>query len=122
MTKTRITCTDLGGDEAGWHTLVDTAQTFDLMELTDTTALLGETSLGAGHYTQIRLTVSGAKLWIGGVEKSLKIPSGSIKLIHPFSIAANQTTTLTLDFDAMQSVHQAGSQYIMKPTIKVIQE
>ncbi|GAG31771.1 unnamed protein product, partial [marine sediment metagenome] len=52
-------------------------------------------------------------------EKPLKIPSGSIKLVKSFNIVNGGITTLTIDFDAEKSVHQAGSQYIMKPTIKV---
>ncbi|MCK5300431.1 MAG: DUF4382 domain-containing protein, partial [Thermoplasmatales archaeon] len=36
---------------------------------------------------------------------------------------ANETTTLTLDFDVYESIHQTGSdKYIMNPTIKVIHE
>jgi hypothetical protein len=55
----------------------------------------------------------------------LKIPSGvqaGIKLVHPFTIEANLTTELILDFDAAKSVHKAGNSgpYILKPTIKVI--
>jgi hypothetical protein len=122
VTKTITTCTDLSGDGAGWHEVVSSPKTFNLLELTNAKELLGETSLGAGKYTQIRLLVSSAKLWISGEEKSLKIPSGTIKLIHPFTINDGETTTLTIDFDASKSVHQAGSQYIMKPTIKVITE
>ena len=65
------------------------------------------------------LAVSDATLMISGEEAPLKIPSGRIKLVKNFNIEDEETTTLTLDFDAQQSVHQAGSRYIMKPTIKV---
>ncbi len=64
-----------------------------------------------------------ALVTIDGTEHDLKIPSKKIKLIKPFDITANQTTTITLDFDAQKSIHAAGKdKYIMRPTIKVIQE
>jgi hypothetical protein len=56
----------------------------------------------------------------------LKVPSGSqtgLKIVNGFDITANQTTELILDFDAQRSVVIAGSsgQYLLKPTIKVLQ-
>ena len=61
-------------------------------------------------------------LEVDGAPATLKVPSNKIKLIKPFTINSGDTTTITLDFDAEKSVHQAGSKYILKPTIKVIQE
>jgi hypothetical protein len=114
-------CTNETTGVAGWFTIVDEAQTFDLIQIQDVNEFLGSKELDAGKYTQIRLSIDDAKLEISGEEKSLKIPSGKIKLVKNFNIAGGGTTTLTLDFDAEKSVHQAGSKYIMKPTIKVIQ-
>ena len=109
--------------EAGWFTIVEEPQTFDLIAIKDVKEFLGTAELTAGKYTQIRLSVDSAVVTIDGVEDNLKIPSGKIKLIQPFTIVANQTTTLTLDFDADKSIHATGSgKYIMRPTIKVIQE
>lgn len=110
-----------GGEaEAGWFTVVDTAQTFDLIALRDARALLGSTELEEARYTQIRLTVDEAVATIDGAEHALKIPSGTIRLAHTFEIEAGQTTELTLDFDAEQSIHAAGRQYMMRPVIRVI--
>jgi hypothetical protein len=55
----------------------------------------------------------------------LKVPSGyqsGIKLVREFEIVAGLTLDLVLDFDASASVVQAGNseQYLLKPTIKVI--
>ena len=102
--------------------VVEEEQTFDLIELIDVTEFLGETELTSGKYTQIRLLVSSINLEVDGEPVTLKVPSNKIKLVKPFTISTNKTTTLTLDFDAEESVHQAGSKYILKPTIKVIQE
>jgi hypothetical protein len=32
------------------------------------------------------------------------VPSGEIKLVHPFTVVEGETLTLTLDFDALKSV------------------
>lgn len=108
--------------EAGWFTVVETAQTFDLIELRDAKAFLGSAELEAGRYTQVRLIVEEALATIDGTEHTLKVPSGTIKLVHPFTVEVGQTTELTLDFDAEESIHAAGKKYIMRPTIKLIVE
>nr|MCK4929905.1 DUF4382 domain-containing protein [Nanoarchaeota archaeon] len=123
VTGTETVCTDInGGGDAGWRTVVDEEQTFDLIAIQDVKAFSGETDLEPGKYTQIRLLIASVSLEVSGEPASLKIPSNKIKLVKPFTINSGETTTLTLDFDAGKSVHQAGSKYILKPTIKVIQE
>ena len=111
---------------AGWYTIVNESQTFDLIALQDVKELLGQKNLSAGKYTQIRLTVEKAEITInnsGEIEvHDLKIPSNKVKLIKSFWIYEDETTVLTLDFDVYESVHKAGKdKYIMRPTIKVIQ-
>jgi hypothetical protein len=108
---------------AGWYTIINTTQTFDLLALQNVTALWGSANLSAGWYTQIRLYVDEAILTIDGTEYECTIPSHVIKLIKPFNISANETTTLILDFDVQKSVHETGNgKYMFRPTIKVIQE
>jgi len=109
--------------EGEWKTIVEGPVTYDLVQLQDVYQYLGETSLEPGIYTQIRLTVESALVTIDGVEHSLEIPSGNIKMVKSFVIEEGKTTTLILDFDAQQSVHETGAgKYIMKPTIKVFSE
>jgi hypothetical protein len=106
-----------------WVNVSNVTQTFDLIQLQNATDVLGEINLTAGWYTQIRLTVDKALVTIDGIQYDLKIPSKNVKLITPFLVQDNETLTLTLDFDVQKSVHKTGSdKYIMKPTIKVIQE
>jgi len=106
---------------AGWFTVVNTTQTFDLIALQNVTELLGSVNLNAGWYTQIRLRIDNAVLTINGTEYECKIPSRTIKLIAPFRISGNTTTTLTLDFNVQRSVHQTGSsKYLFRPTIKIL--
>ena len=106
-----------------WVNISNETQTFDLIQLQNVTDVLGEVNLSAGWYTQIRLYVDKALVTIDGIQHDLKIPSKNVKLITPFLVEDNETLVLTLDFDVQKSVHKTGSdKYIMKPTIKVIQE
>lgn len=106
-----------------WITIAEEPQIFDLIQIQNATEFLGEANLSAGWYTQIRLYVDEALVTIDGVQYNLKIPSKNVKLIKPFMIEDNETLTLTLDFDVQKSVHETGNgKYIMRPTIKVIQE
>ncbi len=115
--------TTQNGTNGTWIVVVNESQTFDLVQLQNATDVLGEVNLSAGWYTQIRLSVDKALVTIDGIEYDLKIPSKNVKLITPFLVEENETLTLTLDFDVQKSVHKTGNgRYIMRPTIKVIQE
>jgi len=108
---------------SGWKTVVEEPQTFELIALENAQELLGSANLSAGYYTEIRLHVDKAIVTIANKEYDLKIPSQKIRLKSPFHIEHNQTTVLTLDFDVNQSVHYTiNGRYIMRPTIKVIEE
>ncbi|MEA3458603.1 MAG: DUF4382 domain-containing protein, partial [Candidatus Thermoplasmatota archaeon] len=112
---------------AGWYTIVEVSQDFDLIALQDVTDVLGEDDLPVGKYTQIRLTVEQANITIINETDEpevheMMIPSNTVKLIKSFLINKDETTVLTLDFDIHESVHQTGNnKFMMKPTIKVIQ-
>jgi hypothetical protein len=108
---------------AAWITVIQDAQSFDLIQLRNTKELLGNKNLTTGQYTQIRLHIDDAKITINNTDYDLEIPSASIKLVSGFWINESQTTTLTLDFDVNESVHHTGSdKYILQPTIKIIKE
>lgn len=108
---------------SGWKTVVEEPQTFELIALENAHDLLGSANLSAGYYTQIRLHVDNAIVTIADTEYNLKISSRKILLVSIFEIKHNQTTVLTLDFDVNQSVHYTiNGRYIMRPTIKVIEE
>lgn len=108
---------------AGWYTIVNESQTFDLIALTNVIEFFGSANLSVGMYTQIRLTVESCVITVNGTEYDCKVPSEAIKLIKPFVLKANQTITMTLDFDAQESIKENGNhKYTFKPVIKVIQE
>jgi len=95
---------------------------------------LGQTSLTAGHYTQLRLVLaanSGTNLANAVVltsnpaaEIALDTPSAvqsGIKLINEFNVASGQHVDLVLDFDALKSVVARGNgTFLLKPVIKVV--
>lgn len=136
-----------GGDDAadaGWRTVAEPNQTFNLLELVNgVRSQLGKASLDAGHYSQLRLIIgltpdSGLNIFSQAhpfanyiVDQDdneiheLKVPSGlqtGLKIVNGFDINENRTTELILDFDAMRSVVKAGAsgQYLLKPTVKVL--
>jgi hypothetical protein len=118
------------GDESdgasGWHTIdVDTTYV-NLLTLTDgNSAVLADSTLPSGYYTQVRLILGdGNNVVVDGHPHDLEVPSSAntgLKLNHPFTIDAGAMYEVTLDFDADRSVHMTGNgQYKMKPVIRVI--
>lgn len=133
----------------GWITVpfagtpAATSRTCNLKKLEGPFDVLGVASLDAGQYTQLRLVVESATIYFGGsataqgaclttlaapsngptpvTSHTLEIPSGEVKLIHPFELTSNGTTTIELDFDGDKSVHQTGNgRYRMTPVIKIL--
>ncbi len=115
--------------------------TCDLLQMQDNAIqTLGTMTLTAGHYTQIRLTVTEAKVYLDKFTTlppacvtptafptvaenvyPVKIPSGTIKLNRQFTIESGTATTLLLDFDAAQSLKKLGNgNYQMSPVISVV--
>jgi len=113
-------------------------QTYNLLELTGgNSALLGELTLPAGNYTQIRFMLDipekgprpvSPGCYIKFADNStepLFVPSGGqtgYKATGRFEVTANETVEVTADFDVRKpgAVHVAGSRYILNPTIKLI--
>ena len=113
-------------------------QIYDLLELTGgNSALLGELTLPAGNYTQIRFMLDipekgpqpvNPGCYIEFSDNStepLFVPSGGqsgYKATGRFEVTANATVEVTADFDVRKpgAVHVANSRYILNPTIKLI--
>lgn len=111
---------------SGWFVINDSTRYFDLLLLTNgASAVLGDTSLAPGQYTQIRLIIGeGSYVIDQGVKHDLEIPSGSqtgLKLTHQFTIEAGKLYELILDFNVDKSIIITGNgKYKLKPTIRVI--
>lgn len=117
------------GDEdtlSGWHTLSTDTTYVNLLDLTDGNfAVLADSTLPSGHYTQVRLILGeNNTVVVDSVSHDLEIPSSSqsgLKLNHGFDIEDGTIYSVTLDFDADRSIHRTGSgQYKMKPVIRLI--
>lgn len=120
--------------DAGWHEIVlNPARGIDLLTLRNgELEELGETTLPAGQYTQMRLVLAenttfpfaNAVVPTGGPEVPLTTPSGAktgLKANVNITVEPNQVARYIIDFDACSSVVKAGSsaQYLLKPVITV---
>jgi hypothetical protein len=134
--KVRVhTSTTAGDNDAGWRDITLAApRRIDLLNLTNgVLEELGSTALPAGDYSQVRLVLAdnspqdplaNAVQPIGGAVTALKTPSAQqsgLKLQTHFTVEANRTIDLVLDFDACKSVVRAGNsgQFILKPVVSV---
>ena len=113
-----------------------TSRTCDLKKLEHAEDVLGTGPLTAGTYTQLRLMIASATIYFDnpsvgtpcapaiaappGTFAPLEIPSGEVKLNREFTLAADGATTMLLDFDGDQSIHQTGNgRYMMRPVIGI---
>ncbi len=124
---TRVEVHKAGSDStSGWLVINDSTRYFDLLQLTNgASVVLGDSSLPAGQYTQIRLFIGDGSYVIDqGIKQDLEVPSGSqsgLKLIHQFTIEAGKLYELLLDFNVEKSIVITGNgQYKLKPTIRII--
>lgn len=124
--------------DGGWSEVVlNPAKRLDLLTLTNgVLSELGQTTLPAGKYTQLRFVLArngedgagplaNSIVPTGGAETALKTPSGQqsgIKANVNVDVASNKTIDLVIDFDACKSIVSAGNsgQYLLKPVINVI--
>lgn len=135
VTKVRVHQSSSASDtDAGWTDItLNPARKIDLLSLNNGVLFnLGETTLAAGHYTQLRLVLDpntgtglvNSVVPTGGIETALVTPSAvqsGIKLVNQFDVASGQRVDLLLDFDACKSIVKRGNgTYALKPVIKVI--
>jgi hypothetical protein len=136
VSKVRVHTSGSAGDtDSGWSEVVlSPARKINLLNLTNGVLdTLGQTSLPAGKYTQVRLVLDangGAGMANSVVptgtttEVTLDTPSAvtsGIKLVGNFDVVAGARSDLVLDFDACKSVLTKGNgKYALKPVVKVI--
>jgi hypothetical protein len=116
------------------------SRTCDLKRLETAQDILGVGNLAAGHYTQLRLVVSSATIYLHDASSSptacaptmsinasagttfpVDIPSGEIRLNREFDLTAGGGTMILVDFDGDRSVRQTGNgRYMMTPVIGIV--
>lgn len=114
-----------GSEDGGWITLMDKDTTINFLELVNgKTAVITDTSLETGKYTQLRLLLNdgeghGNKIVIDGEEHELFIPSGAqsgVKLNLDLTLNPDELIEVFVDFNAARSVHYApGRGWMMRP-------
>lgn len=123
-----------GENASGWVDIPVTPTKINLLDLTNgVMTTLGQTTLPVGRYTQLRLVLdrnTGGTLAnsvvpsTGGGEIALTTPSAAtsgIKLNGNIDVTENNTTDITLDFDACKSIVKRGNgAYNLKPVIRII--
>lgn len=140
VTKVRVNQSASASDtDAGWTDItLSPAKKINLLNLTNGVLEgLGQTSLQAGHYSQVRLLLDpntgpaapagpANSVVLSGTtaEIALDTPSAvqsGIKLNADFTVAADQRYDLVLDFDACKSIVTKGNgKYALKPVVKVV--
>jgi len=91
-------------------------------------SLLDNITLPSGHYSWIRLMVDTAGamdsyIVVGGNPFELTIPSGDqtgLKLNRGFDVPAGGHADFTIDFDLRKSVHFANGNYMLRPTLRMV--
>lgn len=126
--------------EGEWKTLNEFNTSINPINLLDwrngNSIHLGDFTLPAGHYTQIRFLLDAPEegsrpganpgCYIRFDDNStapLFVPSGSetgYKAIGNYWVPVNGTVTMTADFDVRKSVVRSGTTYKLKPTIRLV--
>jgi hypothetical protein len=104
---------------SGWQVINSTTHTYNLMNLQNGVfTTIGQASLPAGTYTQMRLKLG------AGSTYPLTVPSGlqsGLKVNGSFFVPAGGTADVSIDFDASQSIVQTGAgSYLLKPVVHVM--
>jgi hypothetical protein len=110
---------------SGWYVINSTSRSFNLLDLRNgASAVLGDSVLSPGKYSQIRLILDNNNyIKENDLRHNLTIPSGiqtGIKLNHEFTIEPGNLYELVLDFNVDKSINLTGNgNYMMKPVIRV---
>lgn len=131
VSKVRVHRSEGASDtDGGWTDItLSPAKKINLLNLTNgVLEALGQTSLEAGRYTQLRLVLDSNGNTVvptaGKTELPLETPSGAqsgIKLVGNFDVTAGQKTDVVLDFDACKSVVTRGrDSYALRPVVKLL--
>jgi hypothetical protein len=122
------------GDDGWSEVVLQPPKRVDLLSLTNgALAELGQTSLPAGKYNQMRFVLkpndaanplANSVTPTGGSETAVSTPSGAqsgLKMNVGIEVEANTVADFALDFDTCRSVIRLGnSGYLLKPVIAVI--
>lgn len=118
VTFSRVTIHQAETNDSGWFNLTTESQSIDLKALVNVSEWLASGNVSTGKYTQIRIVVeSVVGTMVDGTVVNFKVPSGELKIIHPFNVTAGDTTTLTVDIDLSKSIVETSQGWTFKPVL-----
>ena len=104
-----------------WRMVAAEPEKFDLLPLLDGEETLGSSTLPTGMYKKIRFDIAQVVLTIFGNVRPAEAPSGKLIVEGDFELMAGETTVLTLDFDANNSISfRPGIGPQFDPAIKML--
>lgn len=121
--KVEVTGVEIHQEDSGWYSVTVADSIYDLLLLQDSAnATLGNLLLPEGKISQIRLILGTQNtVTISGVSYPLTLSSQDetgLKLNVHQDIVSGVTYTLTIDFDAAQSIVEEGNgTYKLKPVL-----
>lgn len=120
-TKVEVSRAGDNETDGGWVTLFENATGADVDLLSangSRAAFLGEETLEAGRYGQIRVHVLEAYGVRDGERVDFRVPSGTLKVVRSFEVEAGMETRIVLDFDLDRSLKETGNgDWIMTPVV-----
>jgi len=114
--------------DSEWVRVQGQPKTVNLLDYANGNALLlSSANVPAGKYTQIRLIIDSATVWVDSQSHPLVVPSGAqtgLKFGPQFTISEGLSYELLIDFDAQRSIVTTGppnnpTGYKLKPHIRV---
>ena len=111
----------------GWKTVKEFATPLHVNLLdyrtSGTALLLADAPLDAGHYTMVRLMLTGAEVVVGGQTHTVDISNvqqTGVKCNGQFTVAGGERVALILDFNAGRSfVNTGGGNYKLHPVMSM---
>lgn len=107
-------------DDQSWQIIAQGPEIVDLVQTKGIERYFGSGDVKPGKYTQVRFVISEADATVAGIEKEVTIPSGELKLVHPFEVVEGSELNLLFDFDVDESLVEASGGLQLKPVIKVV--
>ena len=111
-------------DDKGKWVIINTGDdaTFDLLQIEGIEQFMGESEVEAAKYTHVRLVIDKVRVSLGDGELTdATLPSGELKLVHPFDVVADEAIALIIDFEADKMITVTGAgNIIVKPVVKLI--
>jgi hypothetical protein len=92
----------------------------NLLALTDKSVSFATGIVEPGRYEFLHINIDEGRSHLveRGARKSIRIPSGEVKILGGFAVDTDHKTTITLDFDAKSSLLRLGNgEWLLRPVI-----